>query len=102
MAGDQHELAPVVGERVVECEPCALHARQPSQAIFNVAIQSRELVRRVIRRRTIDLHKHSSWNFEPEVLALKVAQAPRQHRRSGDEDDRQRRLNDQQRVARKR
>ena len=28
MAGDQHQLAPVVGQRVVEREPGALHARQ--------------------------------------------------------------------------
>src|SRR4029450_6262358 len=36
MTRNQHELAPVVGERVVECKPCSLHSWELLQARLTV------------------------------------------------------------------
>ena len=60
MAGDEHELAPVVGERVVEREPGALHAGQAIEPLLDVAIERRELLRRVGRRRPVQRDQDAS------------------------------------------
>ena len=57
MAGDEDQLAPVVGERVVEREPRALHAGQPIEPLLELAIERRELSARVGRRRPVQRHE---------------------------------------------
>ena len=103
MAGDQHQFAPVVGQRVVEREP-----RDPAtpgsrfSRSSSCAVHRRQLRQGVARRRPVESHDDATAHAEAEILVFELAQAARQHRRAGDEDDRQRRLDDQQRGARER
>ena len=99
---DQHALAPVVGERVVEGQPAAAHAGQPLHAILDVAIERIELLGPVVRRRPVQLHEHAARGREAEVLVLEVGQAAGQQQRPDDQHDRHRGLQHDQRLARER
>ena len=92
MTGDQDELAPVVGQRVVERQAGALHARQSLEPLFERAVQRRQLRARVAGRRPVRARSGAVPRPVAEVLVLQLAQASPQHGRAGDEHDRERRL----------
>ena len=102
MARHQNQLAPVVGERVVQREAGPLHARQPIESTLELAIQRGQLRLRVTRGRTVQRHDDAALHLVPELLMFELVQTPREHRRAGHEHDRQRRLHDQQRLPRER
>ena len=102
MPGHQNQLAPVVGERVVQGEARSLHAGQAIQPILELAVQRGQFRLRVARRRSIQRHDDASLHLIAEVLMFELVQASRQHRRAGDEHDGQRRLHDEQRRPRER
>jgi hypothetical protein len=100
MTGDHDHLAPVVRQRVVEREVRRLHAGNAVQPVFQSAVHGRQLRHGVVRGRTVDRDEDAIRHGEPEVLMLDVVEAAAEHRRAGDEDDGQRRLEDQERGAR--
>src|SRR5262245_33937219 len=102
MARRKHELAPVVGERVVEREPRTSYAWQPTDSLLHVAIERGELWAGVVRGRSVEIDEDAPANLEPEVLAFEVRQAASQQGRPRDEDDRERGLQDEKRRARQR
>jgi hypothetical protein len=102
MSRHEHELAPVVGQRVVQRQTCAPYAREACEPLLDDAIQGLELFGGVGGGRPVQLHQDSPLNLEAEVLALEIAQAAREHHRTSDEDHGDRRLHDQQGLARDR
>ena len=88
MPSDEHELAPVVGERVVEREICAPHARQAIEPLLEIAIERGQFLRGVGGGWSIQRDQDASSSFETEVLPFEIAEAAGEHRRAGDEDDR--------------
>src|SRR4029450_8044491 len=87
LAGDEDALTPVVGEWVVERQPCALDARNAAQALLEIAVEGGEALPLDSRRRSADRHEHASLSREADVLTLEIAQTAAQHRRAGNQDD---------------
>ena len=83
LAGDEDPFAPVVGERVVERQPGALHAGNAGQPALQVAVERGEPLAGDRGRRPADGDQHAPVAIEAEVLALEVAEAAAEHRRAG-------------------
>ncbi len=99
MSFDQNQLAPIVGERVVERQPGAADARQPIEALLEAPIQGRQLRLCIRGGRTVQRDCDATVNPIAEVLLLQFVQTARQHRRAGDQHHREGGLHDQQRLA---
>ena len=102
MAGDENQLAPVVGQRVVErearaCTPGRRFSRSSSVRYSAVSCGR-------CRSRTAGSSRpgRDRGTVNPKSWCCDVVQAAREHRRAGDEHDGQRGLDDEQRRARER
>ena len=74
MAGNQHQLTPVVGERVVERESGAANARKAREPFLEIPIERGQLLAGIGGRRPVQGHQHASLNLVTEVLILQVAE----------------------------
>src|SRR5438552_12019131 len=102
MAGDHDEFAPVVGERVIERETGALNAGKTTEMIFELAIERSYLRQRVSSGRPVHVDFHAVLHLEAEVLMLELIEAAGEHGGTGNENNRQGGLNNQQGFASKR
>src|SRR5208337_4911133 len=99
MPGHVDEFAPVVGERVIERQPASLHSRQAIEAYLELTVERRQLGLSVGGRWIVQLYQHAPLNSVSKVLMLELVEAARQQRRTGDQDNRQCSLHDQQPLA---
>src|SRR6185436_8476586 len=86
LAGDEHGFAPVVRQRVVECETGASHTGDTREPRFDVAVEGGEAIAGHRGRGPADPNDHPATAIEAEVLPFEVAEAASEHRRSGDEN----------------
>ncbi len=102
MPGYQNRLAPIVCKRVVERQPRTLHPRQTIQPILELPIQRSQFRFCIAGRSIMQRNQNPPLQLKPEILVLQLVQTATQHRRSGNQHNRECSLHQQQRLPRER
>ena len=95
-------LAPVIGEGAIESERGVLDAGDVGEAVLEVAVEGVQLFSGVAGERRIDADVDAVFGLKSEVLVLHLLQTAGEQAGSGEQDDGERGLHDDEGFLRKR
>src|SRR5262249_44050427 len=100
---DIDRLAPIVAfERAVEREPNALYFGDRAESLLQGLVQRRQFLWRISRALWVDVYHIAIRGLNTEILMLQVVKTLRKQSGANEENQRQRRLHDDERFLRQR